>query len=319
MRFLDGADAQSELGRLIGTSKLIRIAVAFWGQPAPKILGLLDKNESPEIICNLKMGGTNPEAIEELLNSGITVFQSDELHGKVYLFDSEAIVGSSNASANGLSLQDGEASGWHEANILVSEPPILNQISAWLDKLPRRKITSDDLAAAKEAWSRRRRVAGILGPPSKINLIDALRSRPSDFKGRRIFVCVYSEGLSTAGEKSLKFARKEAGPLSDSIDGFEWDDLPDFADLICFQQTGKRRFSHDGLWHMPEVREEITKYGTKLQICRRLKAVAGYPQSRLGSALAWTPALGLLMEGSKDPTGRFMDLGDFSEKYLRGA
>jgi hypothetical protein len=263
------------------------------------------------------MGGTNPDAIGVLQRAGINVLQSDHLHGKVYLFDTAAIVGSSNASANGLSLQDKEVRGWHEANILITEPSTLGSIHEWFEKLPKRRIGPVDLIAAREAWSRRRR-SGVDKPPkSKSTLIEDLRKDPAPFGGRRIFICAYSEGLSLAGEKSLKHARKQATPeASETVNGFEWPGLPDFADLICFFKKNGR-FYHDGLMQMPESRQEIIKYGTKFQICHELESIDGYRQTRIGSASAWTPALKTFMQDGDDPSANFLDLREFAEKYLR--
>ena len=317
MQFLDGSAAQERIAELVVQSNSIRMAVAFWGQPAPKTLGLLANQKAAQIVCNLKMGGTNPEAIEALQNAGISVLQSDHLHGKLYLFDTEAIVGSSNASANGLSLQSNEIRGWHEANVSITELSTLAAISEWFDKLPKRKIEPADLIAAKDAWSRRRRAGLDQLPPSKSTLIEDLGKDPGLFKGRRIFVGVYSEGLSPAGEKSLALAKKEAGrEISETIDGFEWPQLPNFADLLCVWME-KGRFYHDGLVHMPETRHEITKYGTKFQVCRSIDAIAGYRKSRIGTVSAWTPSLRAFMQDVGDASGKFLDLGEFAEKYLR--
>lgn len=316
MNFLDGSAAQTHLRRMVSQSNSIRIAVAFWGQPAPETLGLLANQKPTEVICNLKMGGTNPEAIIALQQAGIDVLQSDCLHGKVYLFDTEAIVGSSNASANGLSLQGKELGGWSEANILITESATLAAISEWFDKLPRRKIEVADLIAAKDAWSRRRRAGLDKLPPSKSSLIEDLSRDPKPFKGRRIFVCFYSEGLSSAGEKSLKLAKQRDLNSPESVDGFEWPELPDFADLLCFWRENGR-FYHDGLVHMPETRVEITKYGTRFQVCRNVEAIGGYRQNRVGKASAWTPALKRFADDSDGASGGFLDLGEFAEKYLR--
>lgn len=316
MKFLDQVTVRSELRDLINKSHNIRIAVAFWGQSAPRELGLLKSRKSIAIICNLKMGGTNPSVIRELIEAGIRVRQSDTLHAKVYLFDNAAIVGSSNASANGLSLQNGEAIGWHEANILVSNALILDDIRKWFDSLQSKAITPQDLDAATELWTRRRR-AGIIREPRSKTLIDDLRSAPDRFENRRLYVCVYSEGLSHNGQRSLKLARKRLPQAeSQNLDGFEWPELPDFADLICFWRDETGHVSHDGIWNMPEIREEITKFGTNLQICRKLKNFAGYPASRLGAAKKWAPALKSLLD-THNSTYAFADLGLFAKQFLQ--
>jgi phosphatidylserine/phosphatidylglycerophosphate/cardiolipin synthase-like enzyme len=188
-KFLDGRAVQIELEKYVRKSKLVRFAVAFWGDGAPSKLGLLGKRGNVEIVCNLKMGGTNPEVIEALIKSGFVVSQSDHLHGKVYLFDDTVILGSSNASANGLSFQNGEIEGWHEANLVTADPIVYRDASAWFEKLPRRAISHDDIERAKEAWSRRRKVGFGQAPPSRQTLIDAIKSSPEDFS-RTTDICL---------------------------------------------------------------------------------------------------------------------------------
>ncbi|WP_225712640.1 hypothetical protein [Bradyrhizobium semiaridum] len=191
----------------------------------------------------------------------------------------------------------------------------MDELSIWIDDLPKREIKPADLEAAEEAWSRRRRIGAIGKPGSKATLFDDLRAQPSTFEGRRTFICVYSEGLSEGGEKALEFYRNLSG-LGDQLSAFEWDKVPDFADLICFLRDEEGRFHHDGLFHMPEIRQEVRKFRTKIQICQTIRATAGYPESRLGSAAKWAPALKSLLEDSDDPTGDVLELGAFAGRYL---
>ncbi len=123
MKFLDGQTATAEIKELVRGSKNVRMAVAFWGEGATEKLGLAKKGKDLTVICNLATGGTNPREIECLMKNEVAVLQCDKLHGKVYLFDNDTLViGSSNASANGLALQGAQLAGWHEANVLIKEP-----------------------------------------------------------------------------------------------------------------------------------------------------------------------------------------------------
>jgi hypothetical protein len=63
------------------------IAVAFWGEGAETTegLGLIDVNpESVELICNLTMGGSNPDVIRKFKAKGFNVRHSERLHAKVF-------------------------------------------------------------------------------------------------------------------------------------------------------------------------------------------------------------------------------------------
>lgn len=318
MRFLDGKTVQTEIEKLARSSDVIRMAVAFWGDGAPAHMGLLHGGGKVQIVCNLKMGGTNPAVIEELQAAGVSVTQSDHLHGKVYLFDSTVIIGSSNASANGLSLQSGEIAGWHEANVVTADETVFSEAVAWFEQLPKRTITTGDLARAKEAWSRRRKVGFSNSDPKRKFLIDALKSHPSDFEGRRAYLCIYSEDMSPAGGRALKAFRKQhAAELNRNWDAFEdWPELPDFSDLVCFWSKPNGSFGFDGFWHMPEERNEVRGKGTTIQLCWEIKSIAGF--RRPGAMVHWKQALRRLKADmlAKGETAELIELTTFSERYL---
>lgn len=129
-----------------------RCAVAFWGKGAETRVG-----DDARIICNLKMGGTNPAVIEKLMQrlGSDCVRQHDSLHAKVYIGRESAIITSANASANGLGFE-GTTSTWQEAGVRVRE---VSTVEKWFTDLWKRgtEITDEDLKAAKEAWKNRQR------------------------------------------------------------------------------------------------------------------------------------------------------------------
>lgn len=126
-------------------------AVAFWGNGAEKWVP-----KGARIICNLKMGGTNPHVIKTIMKKA-KVQQSDKLHAKIYLNDHEALVTSANASANGMGLEGKEQGGWQEAGIVANDPKTIRAISAWFEKLWDESATigKDDLHNAMAAWKQR--------------------------------------------------------------------------------------------------------------------------------------------------------------------
>ncbi|MBY0567453.1 MAG: phospholipase D family protein [Hyphomonadaceae bacterium] len=141
-----------------------RFAVAFWGRGAPEALGLKDGRY--KIICNLEMGGTNPHVIRaldaaEIERTGFTkrIRQRDDLHAKVFICDHLALVGSANASANGLGFEGAEAKGWLEAGIRIDDPTTLKTIADWFANTWKSadRISGDDIERAVLAWKQRRR------------------------------------------------------------------------------------------------------------------------------------------------------------------
>ena len=179
MKFLDGKAVTAEIAKLGESSRKVKLAVAFWGDGATEKLRL---GKKASVVCNLRSGGTNPHEIEKLTDQCVSVRQCDTLHGKVYLFDEHVIIGSSNASANGLALQGNELARWSEANILTTDRSIYEAAERWIDGLDVRDITPSDLDAAKDAFSRRRAVAPITARP-KMSLLEALRTHPEILQG----------------------------------------------------------------------------------------------------------------------------------------
>lgn len=83
LQLLDGKGLQSKIASLAPRSGMIRLAVAFWGNGAMGSLGLPMKLlDHAQIVCNLRMGGTNSAVIEELMKAGAQVRHSDSLHTK---------------------------------------------------------------------------------------------------------------------------------------------------------------------------------------------------------------------------------------------
>jgi hypothetical protein len=123
LSFLDEVQALKAIRELIHAAATAKLAVAFWGSGAVASLGLDRSGLDVEAICNLDSGACNPTEIEKLrqLRPRTAVKSDPRLHGKVYWTPDAVVVGSSNASTNGLAIEIG-LSGWAEANILCEQP-----------------------------------------------------------------------------------------------------------------------------------------------------------------------------------------------------
>ncbi|MEQ8651221.1 MAG: phospholipase D family protein [Kiloniellales bacterium] len=211
-RFIETAEATDQISNLIKSGNP-RLAVAFWGDGAAKRLGLLSNTSGCQVICNLKMGGTNPREIKLLLDAGVSVRQLDTLHAKVYLADGGALVGSSNASANGLSFQGGECSGWEEANLRVESGPTHDAIAKWFEQLwqsgEARPVTKSDLTLAQEIWSRRRRTSIVTKTDSLSgDIIDIIEKMPHKIFDRRVFIAFYWNRYSKEAKEKIEYIQK---------------------------------------------------------------------------------------------------------------
>jgi hypothetical protein len=119
-QFLTGQLLQEAIRDVLKSAN-VRCAVAFWGRGAEKSFGA--KISNVKIICNLNMGGTNPEPIK-ILSKDVRRFelrQCDTLHAKVYIGDQSAVVTSANNSTNGLGVEGALTKGWIEAGVCLTE------------------------------------------------------------------------------------------------------------------------------------------------------------------------------------------------------
>jgi len=282
MKFLDGLGARKCIARFAQDAAEGRFAVAFWGLGAGVDLGITLMGARAKVICNLATGGTNPQAIRQLIGAGVQVRQRDDLHAKVYLFPEGVVIGSSNASSNGLSMQGHECSGWTEANLLTAEPHILRELGTWFDQHwgTARDVTEDDLAAAWNIWSRRRR--HILRPSMSWDedLLTMLARNPDAFDGDRLYLVVYSSNMDQDGNDAVAAARKSRG-VGAQLGGFQdWDTLPDDADLLSIYWGPRGGFRCDGYWAMPPIRDEVPAGEGVVQLAQRIAADVYPPPGR---------------------------------------
>ncbi len=112
------------------------VAVPFWGKGAIKSLGFAPGLKA-RVVCNLaSVAVYNPWVIDELRKlKGIQVRSHPRLHAKLYAANGFVIVGSSNASANGLALEGREVSGWIEANILTDDEDVVRDVQIFFEEI----------------------------------------------------------------------------------------------------------------------------------------------------------------------------------------
>lgn len=277
MRFLNTRETKMKIKKLMETSPTADLAVAFWGNGALEELGINTCNTQLRIICNLSLGGTNPDVITRLqtVPSARTVTQNDRLHAKVYLFENAAVIGSSNASANGLALEGAELTHWDEANILVTDKATLENIRSWMDRLETRPITEQDLARAQDRWKKRRSYAPIPGD----TVLQVLHKDPEKFKDRNAYLVIYFEALS---EEAVAFEENlQKQYHTDRVEIFEaWPGLPQEGVLLRFGAT-PRSFRFDKIWRRkPEFSDDALDDGTTIQIVWEEEDVFGLTLER---------------------------------------
>lgn len=295
MTFLTEKDVKAEVRRQLKAGSSLKAAVAFWGNGAGETLQLHDHGGKIEIVCNLMMGGTNPNEIEKLLkNKDLAVKQRDDLHAKVYLFDNAAIVGSSNASSSGLSYQDTDDLSWREANILATDAWTLKTISRWMDTIFQgsKAISNADLIKAKEIWSSRRALNRLPSPTGK-TLLEIAKNNPAAFEGRRVFVTYcddedYDEDVKAAIAK--KKIELNLPKNSNHLEAYQdWDDIPKDALLIEFHLRNKSgRVSLSSISRTPKNLKSVKlRSGRTIQFVSLESTIMGLT---LGKKTEWDKA-----------------------------
>lgn len=223
------------------------IAVPFWGKGAVTLLGL-DAGHAVRVICNLDHPGCNPLVIEELRKQKVRVRTHRRLHAKLYATDATAIVGSSNASTNGLTVEGKEAEGWVELNVASGDPGFVASVLAEFESLWDSEETVQVRAVdIKRAKARRAKL-----PPfetlfeDELGLFEAVRKTPAAFAD--VYLAVYDDDLSKNAKGALGAFRKNATGLPDSgFDaasiknawGYQFDSMPEPAWLIDVSCKGK--------------------------------------------------------------------------------
>ena len=104
MKFLTGDAIAREITKLVRKRRKVRAAVAFWGSGAAEQTGLASKGEG-QILCDLFSGGCNPKEIEKLMGVGLEVRTLGGMHAKLWTNGDSVILGSANASTNGLGFE----------------------------------------------------------------------------------------------------------------------------------------------------------------------------------------------------------------------
>jgi hypothetical protein len=219
--FLTGSDLTDATRRVLGGTGL-RCAVAFWGLGAAKFIGAAGgKVEEAKILCDISMGATNPEALVELNAPGNSnLRRHDGLHAKVYISVSGMVIGSPNATSNGLGFREApvllEAGTFHQARSKEWHAAV-----AWFDGLHRSAKPIDDagLAEARRRWlplsmpSRR--------PVRDGSLLDRVCQDPGAFDDSLGFVFVSRLSLPEHVEAAFQSAKEQSvnleGVSKDSV------------------------------------------------------------------------------------------------------
>jgi len=256
MEFLSNSNYYPQVNKLFENDEDIDIAVAFWGKDAIKLFkNIFDKKI--RIICNLESGACNPQVIKELKkNSIVELRTNNHLHAKVLLQNSQVIMGSANISANGLSFEGSEQSGWIETGVLSQHKELIKNTQEWFDKTWKNssEITSELMNTAEKNWQKKRTIR--LLAKSNESLLGAAFKDIEQFNDRNIYFAIY-RNANLSNEANAKFEQVTAEysnfDLKEKIDCYEeWSELPDNAYLIGLYYGPRKGFQYCGINFCPD-------------------------------------------------------------------
>jgi hypothetical protein len=256
--FLDEVGALAKVKELFGRAKQAKIAVAFWGRDAVETLGIDRPSLEVDIVCNLDSGACNPFEIEKLqkLRPDRPVWSDPRLHGKLYWTPHGIVVGSSNASTNGLAVEEGLA-GWAEANVFSDASNLIKATLEWFNarKNASYEITDTHLRLAEAIWKKRAQSASP-GIQLTGDLGAAVRSASANPVWSKIKLAIYSEDLSKEAKKQIKDDRATNPALKD-YDVYEsWHDAIEADDWLLDFRLGDTKAAFGGYWRVPNPKLE---------------------------------------------------------------
>lgn len=158
--FLQGDDLSQKIREVVAGQDA-HCAVAFWGCDAVTELFGTDQLQRPDVqvICDLSLGGTNPDTLRALgAPDNPNVRYRDGLHAKVFLSARGAVVGSANASNNGIGFMGRNAQLLEAGTYFPPASDSWHSISDWLTALSEHRSARVDrvaLEVADLAWNSR--------------------------------------------------------------------------------------------------------------------------------------------------------------------
>ena len=133
MRFLTDGQILETVRQLVRRDDELLAAVAFWGRGAGQQIGISERTpqsaQPTKVLCDLLSGACNPAEIRHLKENGIEAKYRRNLHAKVWMNGNDVVVGSANASTNGLGF---EAAGSNiEAAVHLNDKKVAENVKAW--------------------------------------------------------------------------------------------------------------------------------------------------------------------------------------------
>lgn len=321
MKIVDGYLLANELRKAILQNDRIQLAIAFWGKGAMDALGLSSKTNA-EIICNLKMGGTNPFEIGKLVHAGLDVYALDDLHSKIGVVGDLGFVGSSNASTNGMGIEGKGAPNWRELNVLFRDE---EHVSDLRDKFEAYKICSgkalapndERLQNAERAWQLRQKVLRDTNPHPKIkpSLIEQVLNDTPKNALAGIYLVVHDEITDEEEARNFDAGQNEIkAQYGNHFEAYwDWPELPIGYFISVERKSSGKRYEVCGFYEMSEAFPSYQSSETTFQLVKEVNEIPGFSGFKTGEKRRWHKIAKDLSSIDKYNGDFFIQVGDIKD------
>lgn len=139
VEFLTGKEYGEAIRDILRTSRLVDMAVSYWGQEILNDLEFFDRTKDSEngsfrVICDLGHVACRWQPINELIKSKVCVKRMNGLHAKVWIGQDQVIIGSANSSKTALHMLD-SGHGNVEAGLKVTYGNVVEEAKNWFKGL----------------------------------------------------------------------------------------------------------------------------------------------------------------------------------------
>lgn len=257
--FLTQSEITSAIRNLTKRRDKLKVAVAFWGAGSVREAGInARRQDSTIVICDLFSGACDPNEIRKLLSIGVEVRTLDGMHAKVWLSGNFMLVGSANASANGLAFGESQTSKNVEAGVLVESQTSFRRALEWFEELSTKSLLVDDnmVCEAEELWNHNRKNGSRLSTSSLIRRLQD-KNYNASIKNARLVV-YRPEEISKESERIFEKNVKGKAAYSESDlqyglpyyeDDSNWDVAPGTV-ILDFQAAARKVIKFRRIWQI---------------------------------------------------------------------
>lgn len=234
------------------------MAIAFWGDGACKSLRInVSSRGALRVLLNATSGACNPSELEILLklNACVEVRSDPQLHAKVALCGKKTLVGSANASANGLGFEGESATRWTEACIETEDDAVSSSSWIWFEALwvQAKKLDENLIEQARTAWRITRTAVRKRDPLGSGDAIS-----PSTLAELPIFIALSCETSDYNEKEAARRAKAEGFDLA-TIDFYQsWPKIPKQSLLLAYDFNKEtKKVTKDGSYRTFESNRAI--------------------------------------------------------------